>query len=139
LFDFYDALAEEKGVSLSCSGSGSVSGDRLMLRRAISNLLSNAIRHTPAGGHIEVSINVNEAGAVVRVSNPGEAIPEAHLPRIFDRFYRVDTSRHGAAGEGAGLGLAITRSIVRAHKGEAAASSQNGITTFEIRIPTLTT
>jgi two-component system heavy metal sensor histidine kinase CusS len=135
LFDFYDALAEEKGVSLACSGAGTVPGDRLMLRRAISNLLSNAIRHTPAGGHVEVVIGAADSAVGLQVRNPGETIPEEHLPRIFDRFYRVDTSRHGAAGEGAGLGLAITRAIARAHKGDAVAHSQDGVTTFELRLP----
>jgi two-component system heavy metal sensor histidine kinase CusS len=106
-----------------------------MLRRAISNLLSNAIRHTPAGGHVEVVIGAADSAVGLQVRNPGETIPEEHLPRIFDRFYRVDTSRHGAAGEGAGLGLAITRAIARAHKGDAVAHSQDGVTTFELRLP----
>ncbi len=138
LFEFYDALAEEKGISLSCAGSGSLSGDRLMLRRAVNNLLSNALRHTPPGGRIAVRIDkvVDADGAqvVLAIANTGEAIAPAHLPRLFDRFYRVDASRQNF-GEGAGLGLAITRSIAHAHGGETFVRSEEGGTTFEIRLP----
>lgn len=135
LFDFYEALAEEKEVNLTYSGKGAVYGDRLMLRRAINNLLSNAVRHTPAGGRIEVCVDdANDTNVIVAVQNTGETIAPEHLPRLFDRFYRVHTSRQ-SFGEGAGLGLAITRSIAHAHGGEAWAHSEKGITTFEIRLP----
>lgn len=135
LFDFYEALAEEKEVNLTYSGKGAVYGDRLMLRRAINNLLSNAVRHTPAGGRIEVRVDdSNGSNVIVAVQNSGETIAPEHLPRLFDRFYRVHTSRQ-SFGEGAGLGLAITRSIAHAHGGEAWTHSEKGITTFEIRLP----
>jgi two-component system heavy metal sensor histidine kinase CusS len=135
LFEFYDALAEEKGVSLSCSGTGSVSGDRLMLRRAINNLLSNAVRHTSEGGQIAVRVDDSGGSSVVlTVENTGETIAPEHLPRLFDRFYRVDSSRRHF-GEGAGLGLAMTRSIAHAHGGEVLARSEEGVTTFELRLP----
>lgn len=135
LFEFYEALAEEKSIVLTCSGSGFVSGDRLMLRRAISNLLSNALCHTPAGGRI--AVHVDDTGdSVVKLSvkNPGETIAREHLPRLFDRFYRVDSSRQRSS-EGAGLGLAITRSILRAHGGDAVIRSEGGMTAFELEIP----
>ncbi len=135
LFAFYEALAEEKSLLLSCSGHGLVSGDRLMLRRAISNLLSNAIRHTPEGGRIDVQIlAATPSWVTLAVENTGETIPPEHLPRLFDRFYRVDPSRQRFS-EGAGLGLAITQSIARAHGGEASVHSALGITTFKITIP----
>lgn len=135
LFEFYEALAEEKGVALTHSGNGSVFGDRLMLRRAINNLLSNAVRHTPEGGRIAVCVNDSGTSTfVLSVENSGKTIAPEHLPRLFDRFYRVNTSRQHF-GEGAGLGLAITRSIARAHGGEAFARSKDGVTTFEIRLP----
>ncbi len=121
LFDFFDALADEKSLHLSTEGCARVVGDKLMLRRAIANLLSNAIRHTPPGGRIQVRIGQNGAGTTLAVENTGEPIAPEHLPRIFDRFYRADPSRH--RGEGAGLGLAITRSIIRAHGGEISARS----------------
>jgi len=135
LFEFYDALAEEKGIALTCSGSGAVSGDRLMLRRAVGNLLSNAIRHTPAGGRI--AVRVDDAGplVVLTVENTGDTIAAEHLPRLFDRFYRADASRQH--GEGTGLGLAITRSIARAHGGNAGVHSRDGVTTFELRLPAM--
>jgi len=135
LCEFYEAWAEEKSVSLSCSGSGAVPGDRLMLRRAVNNLLSNAMRHTPEGGRIAVGVHDSDGSAIVlSVANTGETIAPAHLPRLFDRFYRVDASRQ-RHGEGAGLGLAITRSIAHAHGGEALVRSEAGVTTFEIRLP----
>jgi two-component system heavy metal sensor histidine kinase CusS len=135
LFDFYEALAADKGLHLQASGSAVVCGDRLMLRRAIGNLLSNAVRHTPPGGWVRVRLDDAAAGeAVVSVANGGQTIAAEQLPRLFDRFWRVDRSRqHG--GEGAGLGLAIARSIARAHQGDVGVTSADGVTTFELRLP----
>jgi len=135
VLDFYEGLAEENHVTLATSGNGQVSGDRLMLRRAISNLLSNAIRYTPRDGRIAVTVDGGDASIVkLAVSNTGEPIPPQHLPRLFDRFYRVDASRERFS-EGAGLGLAITRSILRAHGGDVQAHSAAGVTTFEMILP----
>lgn len=136
LFVFYEAFAEEQGVSLELAGAGSLRGDRLMIRRALSNLLSNAIRHTPRGGSVKVLIEQRKSGGIeLCVENPGENIEPAHLPRLFDRFYRVDHSRQKTSGEGAGLGLAITKSIVEAHQGTIAIASANGLTRFAIEFP----
>jgi two-component system heavy metal sensor histidine kinase CusS len=132
LFDFYGALAEEKNISLALEGEGAVNGDRLMLRRAISNLLSNAIRHSPPRGWIEVRIEQDGKETRLTVSNCGTPIPTEHLPRLFDRFYRVDASRHRSS-EGAGLGLAITKSILAAHGGEIVARTGEDENIFEIR------
>jgi two-component system heavy metal sensor histidine kinase CusS len=135
VLDFYEGLAAENHVTLAASGSGQVSGDRLMLRRAISNLLSNAIRYTPADGRVTVTVDDSDAACVkLSVSNTGTPIPSEHLPRLFDRFYRVDASRERFS-EGAGLGLAITRSILRAHGGNVQASSKDGLTRFELTLP----
>lgn len=135
LFDFFGALAEERRVALQLLGQGSVRGERLMIRRAISNLLSNAIRHTPPGGLVQVCISPQKSGAVqLAVENPGAQIPPEHLPRLFDRFYRVDPSRQKAS-DGAGLGLAITKSIVDAHRGSIEAISSATATRFEITFP----
>jgi two-component system heavy metal sensor histidine kinase CusS len=134
LLEFYEALAEEKGIGITRQGSAQVAGDRLMLRRAISNLLSNALRHTPHGGRIAVRIENAENQVRLLIENSGESIPAEHLPRLFDRFYRVDPSRHRQA-DGAGLGLAITRSILRAHGGDALVRSNDGLTTFELSLP----
>lgn len=138
LFDFYALLADEKHISLTCLGAGFASGDRLMLRRALGNLLSNAVRHTPAGGRITVRLTDGRAGAgrMVAVENTGPSIPAQHLPRLFDRFYRADSARrHLDDGGGVGLGLAIVRSIARAHGGEASVHSADGVTIFEICLP----
>jgi two-component system heavy metal sensor histidine kinase CusS len=134
LADFYEALAEEKGLRIAVSGDAVVRGERLMLRRALSNLLSNALRHTAAGGCVQIAIEVVAGEARLAVSNPGEAIPPEHLVRIFDRFHRVDAARthHG---DGAGLGLAITRSIVEAHGGRVEVVSARGLTTFSLYLP----
>jgi len=134
LIGFYEALADEQGVRVSRIGIGSISGDRLMIRRAISNLLSNAIRHTPRGGAVKVEVrDLGNDGVRIAVENPGQAIPPEHLRRLFDRFYRVDACRQ-RIGEGAGLGLAITKSIVEAHGGAISVSAERDTVRFEISI-----
>lgn len=135
LFEFYEALADEKGVRLQLAGKGSVRGDRLMLRRALSNLLSNALRYTPRAGSVSVTIAAEDAETVLSVENPGANIPPQYLARLFERFYRADPSRQQATGEGTGLGLAITRAIVEAHRGQISATSAAGRTCFMIRLP----
>lgn len=93
-----------------------------MLRRALSNLLSNALRYTPTGETIVVRCQTVDHLVQVTVENPGTPIAPEHLPRLFDRFYRVDPSRQ-RKGEGSGIGLAIVKSIVVAHKGTVAVTS----------------
>lgn len=135
LRDFYEALAEERGIRIERAGEATVRGDRLMLRRAVSNLLSNALRRTPDGGRITLCIESAPDCVRLAVSNEGEPIAPDQLERIFERFHRASPCRD-RHGEGAGLGLAITRSIVRAHGGEVAARSQDGLTPFTITLPT---
>jgi two-component system heavy metal sensor histidine kinase CusS len=114
-----------------------VPGDRAMLRRALSNLLSNALRHTPAGEGVLVRLGLSgEGGALLSVQNPGPEIPAGHLPRIFDRFYRIDPSRQRQS-EGAGLGLAIAKSIVEAHEGNIKVISERDVTRFTISLPSI--
>jgi two-component system heavy metal sensor histidine kinase CusS len=132
LIDFYEALAEEKSVTLVCCGDGRVLGDRLMLRRAISNLLANALTYTPASGQVAISIDHSATHVYLRVTNTGEAIAAEHLPRLFDRFYRADKARTHAESDGSGLGLAITRAIVEAHGGKVGVQSSDGKTVFEL-------
>jgi len=135
LFEFFDALADEKGIALVVTGDGTLFGDRLMIRRAISNLLANAIDHTPRGGSVDVRIEPANGSALrIAVANPGERIAAEHLPRLFDRFFRVDPSRRRST-DGAGLGLAIVKSIVVAHRGDVRARSDAGRTTFEMVFP----
>lgn len=135
LFEFYEALAEEKRVHLEASGTCDVWGDRLMLRRAISNLLSNALRYTPAEGTVKVSMIESDGQCRLTVENPGPTIPAQHLARLFERFYRADPSRQQATGEGTGLGLAITQAIVKAHQGQVSVFSEEGKTRFSIQLP----
>jgi len=134
LFDYFEAWAEERGVSLAQTGAASVPGDRLMLRRALSNLISNAIRHTPPGHTVQVSLAGHGDTVTVAVENPGTDIPSEHLPRLFDRFYRVDPSRQ-RKGAGAGLGLAIVKSIVDAHRGSITVTSSDQRTRFQLTFP----
>ena len=111
--------AEGKGVALRLEASSElpmVRMDRTRISQALGNLLDNAVRHTPEGG--EVSVSLEEAGESVRVSveDTGEGVPEEEVAEIFDRFYRVDPSRSRATG-GTGLGLTIARQLVEAHGG----------------------
>ncbi|CRI65787.1 putative Sensor kinase cusS (fragment) [Thiocapsa sp. KS1] len=138
LFDYFDAWAEERGVSLVLTGTACARADPLMLRRALSNLLSNAIRHTGAGAQVRVQLEDDGRHAWIRVENPGPPIPPEQAARLFERFYRADTSRGRrgeAAGSGTGLGLAIVKSIVEAHGGAVEASSRAGWTRFTMALP----
>lgn len=134
LFSFFEVLAEAKNVRLTIEGSGAVTGDRMLLRRALSNVISNGIRYAQESGTVRVRIVRTDENLVVCVENTGETIPGEHIPRLFDRFYRADPSRQGAS-EGAGLGLAITKSIITLHGGTIGVDSQDGITRFEISFP----
>ncbi|TVR61503.1 MAG: HAMP domain-containing protein [Candidatus Competibacteraceae bacterium] len=134
LMEFYEALAEEEGIHLSLTGTATVTGDRLMLRRALSNLIANALRHTPAGGQVTLQIEREGDKTRLLVCNPGDTIPPEQLPRLFERFYRGDPSRV-RQGESTGLGLAITRSIIEAHDGGIDVESANGVTTFRLHLP----
>jgi two-component system heavy metal sensor histidine kinase CusS len=134
LFDYYDAVAEEKGLHLILEGDGEVSADRLMLRRALGNLLSNAVRHSGVNTTVRVRISASPDAVSIGMENTGDAIPHAYLERVFDRFFRVDPSRQRSS-EGTGLGLAITKSIVLAHGGTISAASTGAVTTFTIKLP----
>jgi two-component system heavy metal sensor histidine kinase CusS len=134
LIDFYEALAEEKGVQIVLTGEAKLTADRSMMRRALSNLLSNALRHTPSGSIVEISITRQGCLAMLAVKNHGDTIPSDQLTRIFERFHRASPERH-RHGEGAGLGLAITRSIVETHGGRIEVRSDAGVTTFTLHLP----
>ena len=135
LLEFFALLAEDAHVSLVREGTAHTAGDRGMLRRALSNLLDNALRFTPAGGEVRVRIVERKQGVTLTVENTGEGIPAALLPRLFDRFYRADPARREGSSEHAGLGLAITQSIVRAHGGRIYCESGAGWTRFVIELP----
>ncbi|AIN57631.1 ATPase [Pseudomonas soli] len=132
LLEYYAPLAEDAEVRLLREGQAHTEGDRHMLRRALSNLLDNALRFTPADGEIRVSV---EPGLRIVVANTGPAIAPQLLERLFDRFYRADPARQEGSSEHAGLGLAITRSIVQAHGGKIRAECEDGWTRFVIELP----
>ena len=135
LLEFFAPLAEDAQVRLSRDGNAQMEGDRSMLRRALSNLLDNALRFTPAQGEVRVLIVEQPKVLSLTVENTGGGISEDLLPRLFDRFYRADPARHEGSNEHAGLGLAITRSIIRAHGGQIRCESNRGWTRFVIELP----
>jgi two-component system, OmpR family, heavy metal sensor histidine kinase CusS len=130
LFDFYDAVADEKQVALVLEGEAAIAGDRLMVRRAISNLLSNALRHSPAGGRVRVQLSCPRGEPRLCIENTGRPIDPQHLARLFDRFYRTDKSRAHPDTDGTGLGLPITRAIMSAHGGSVTVESTPELTRF---------
>jgi two-component system heavy metal sensor histidine kinase CusS len=132
LFEYYRLLADEHDIELKLQGHGRIHGDVLMLHRAIANLLSNALRYTAEGQTITVSIRQGESGTELSVANPGPGIPPEQLGQLFDRFYRGDPARREGSTSNAGLGLAITRSIVIAHQGRIHCTSAAGVTTFHL-------
>lgn len=116
VMELFALSAEDKNVSLTLRGDAWVTGDRLMIQRAISNLLSNAIRHTPRDASVLLLVESYEQSVSLSVGNPGRGIEAHHLPHLFERFYRADNSRARAEG-GTGLGLAIVQRIIDAHQG----------------------
>jgi two-component system heavy metal sensor histidine kinase CusS len=135
LFDFYEALAEENHIALEANGNAHIVCDRLMIRRAISNLLSNAIRYSPNQESVEILISQLPGEVRLSVQNTGPAIDRNDLPRLFDRFYRVEKSRSHGDSEGTGLGLSITKAIMNAHGGSASVKSSGRVTTFCLNFP----
>jgi two-component system heavy metal sensor histidine kinase CusS len=126
--EYYEASAAEGGISLTLAvGDKPVVAemDRTLVQRAVGNLVSNAVAHTPAGGSVVLGANTESGAIRIEVADTGAGIPADALPRVFDRFYRVDTSRSKALG-GTGLGLAIVQSILVLHGGNAEIASQPG-------------
>lgn len=133
----FKPIAEKKGVQLASKFPGNpnslIEADISMMNRAITNLIDNAITHTPAGGEVTVSSIQNGEDIVLEISDTGVGIPEADLPYIFERFYQVDKSR--TDNNGAGLGLVIARKIFNLHGAEITVqSSANEGTTFRVNL-----
>jgi len=130
-------LAEEKqqSITLERTGAPRWTGDRLVLRQALLNLVDNAIKYSPVGGRITISVAESPAAAVVEVSDTGPGIPEELQSRIFDRFYRLDKSRSRDNG-GTGLGLSIAKWAVEVNGGQLTLEKTNGVgSTFRITLP----
>lgn len=131
LFDFYDAIAAEKGMSLEQTGQAYVEGDPSMLRRALSNLLSNAIKYGKSDSIIKINCQQNNDATVLTIENESSPLSQEQLTRLFDRFYRTDASRQRVE-EGTGLGLAITKSILDVHGATIQANYDDGHIIFKI-------
>lgn len=133
--DYFEGLSSEAGITVQVAANALVHADRELFRRAVSNLLSNALRYTPAGGTIAMRAMDTERGVEVSVENPGAGIPPEHMAHLFDRFYRVDRSRSDSA-HSTGLGLSIVKSIMELHDGDVVAQSEpQGITRFTLTFP----
>jgi signal transduction histidine kinase len=133
--DLYEDVAEVKKVSLTLEPGDEVivNGARDRLRQAFANLLDNAIKYTPEGGHVRLAARGDADSAIVTVTDTGAGIATAHLPRIWDRLYRADPSR---SERGLGLGLSLVRAYVHAHGGQVEARSDPGRgSTFTVRLP----
>jgi two-component system phosphate regulon sensor histidine kinase PhoR len=129
--------AEERRIRLSTELQPNVAvrGDRAQLGLLLSNLIDNALRYTPAKGTVCVRLDATESRAVLQVADTGEGIPAAELPRIFERFYRVDKARARQTG-GTGLGLAIVRHVAEAHGGTVRVDSElSRGSTFTVTLP----
>jgi len=138
--DYYEASASDAGILLVAGeGAESVTAglDRSLVLRAVSNLVSNAIAHTPRGGTVTLAATAEGDAVRIEVSDTGAGIPAEALPRVFDRFFRVDPSRSKSSG-GSGMGLAIVQSIMTLHGGRAEIASRLGRgTRVTLRMPAL--
>jgi two-component system heavy metal sensor histidine kinase CusS len=123
VIEYHHAQAEDLGVTLSRTGTATLAADRTLLRRALSNLLSNAIQASSAGGCVTVAIEQSSGPVRITVTDEGSGIAERDLPRVFERFHRSEEARKSRP-EGSGLGLAIVRSIVDLHGGSISIASQ---------------
>ena len=133
--EFLSALAEERGISVEVKGNATVQADRILVQRAITNLLTNAIRHSDAPGVVSVALRQAGATVCIDVSNRGHGIPPDQRGRVFERFVRLDTARTRSNG-GTGLGLPIVKSVMQAHGGSVHVTSEvGGSTTFTLIFP----
>jgi signal transduction histidine kinase len=138
--DRHEPSLRDRNVSLRtdiAQDTPPIRGDAGRLEQALQNLAANAIRHTPEGGSVTLAAAPADDGVRITVRDTGPGIPPEHLPRVFDRFYKVDAARAGTAvPSGSGLGLSIVRAIIERHGGTVAA--ENGIdggALFELHLP----
>ena len=123
LAEYYRTLAEEQLIDISIEGSGSISAEPHLFQRAVGNVISNALRYTPDGGKVRISIEPADGWVDIAVHDSGIGIPASDLPRVFDRFYRSPQARQ-RHNQGVGLGLAIVRSIMSLHGGSVTITSE---------------
>ncbi|HET6777142.1 MAG TPA: ATP-binding protein [Actinomycetota bacterium] len=134
--DRYRSRADEAGIDLNFTAQpATVEGASKDLSLLVGNLLDNAVRYTPSGGRVDVEVGVKEEGIFLEIRDTGIGIPARDLPRIFERFYRVDPARSRQTG-GTGLGLSIAKHVVEQHSGRIAAKSELGRgSTFRVILP----
>ncbi len=133
--DYFEGLAEERGIRLHCHGEGVVFADALLFQRALSNLLANAINYGDENSEVQVSVEHQPHLSLVNVDNSGPTIPADKLDKLFDRFYRADPSR-SEGGSSNGLGLSIVQAIMALHRGTVQVSSlASGKTRFTLSFP----
>ena len=139
--EYFEPLTDEKNITFELEGNCShIQGDKMMLGRAISNIISNAIRYTSENQTIKINLSqLSPKKVQIVIANPGKKIESRHLPHLFDRFYRVDQSRHrnNKDSSGTGIGLAIVKSIIDTHKGHIYVESDDISTRFIIKLPTV--
>lgn len=133
---FFEGMAEERKLHLACSGDGTVLADPALLRRALANLVSNAVRHAAEGSTIVLRADRRGDMMALSIENAGTPIAPEHLPHLFERFYRADTARGNADGS-TGLGLSIVRAIMALHGGTVSVHSDAGSTSFTLVFPTV--
>jgi two-component system sensor histidine kinase ResE len=123
-------------LTLKVNALPTIVGDEDRLAQVFTNIVDNAIKHTPVGGDVSVLAFQESDFAVIKISDSGEGIPEDQLSRIFERFYKIDGSRKKDGEPGTGLGLAIAQQIIQAHAGVITVQSDIGAgSEFEVRIP----
>ena len=132
--DYFEGLASDVDISIHAEGEGMIWAEPMLLRRALANLCANAIKYGAPSSRLQIQAAPNAEGINLRVSNRGETIAAEHLPRLFERFYRVDESRERSA-QSNGLGLSIVATIMQLHSGRYSVTSEAGVTCFELFFP----
>ena len=133
--DLFAPAAEDRHIRIHLSNPPKtvmIPGDRQRLQRVVANLLDNAIKYTPPGGNVSLSVAAEEAGAKLEITDTGVGIDEKDIPRIFDRFYRCDKSRSTA---GSGLGLSLALAVIHAHDGDITAKNTGSGSSFTVFLP----
>lgn len=131
LCEYFEGMAADRGITLVNHSNAKLLADPELLRRALANLIANALRYGAANSPVTISTHTTESTLELSVHNLGDVIEPGHMPHIFERFYRCDASRN-QPGDSGGLGLAIVRSIMHAHAGEVRVTSDHTGTTFRL-------
>ncbi len=131
--EYFSGVAEDAGVTLAVTGEATLTADHTLIERAVSNLISNGIRHADTGTTLKIDAAEQGDHVTIEIENRGAGISPEHLDRVFDRYFRGDSSR--SEGGGSGLGLAIVRAIINLHNGRVTVTSAEGVTRFSLLFP----